>query len=94
MEEKGIKEAKELLRGVNKLVLIFLKEFKDGFQMEDIVTIFTKLALDKELRSAISGLDELKGEFQDISWEEGIELGQELLSLVPLIINELKNEKA
>ena len=89
-EEKGIKEARELLVGVNKLILIMLRELKDGFQMDDLVTIFTKLAMDKELRDAISDLDELKGEFQDISWDEGIELAQVLLSLVPDIIKELK----
>ena len=90
VEEKGIKEARELLVGVNKLILIMLRELKDGFQMDDLVTIFTKLAMDKELRDAISNLDELKGEFQDISWDEGIELAQVLLSLVPDIIKELK----
>ena len=90
VEEKGIKEARELLVGVNKLILIMLRELKDGFQMDDLVTIFTKLAMDKELRDAISDLDELKGEFQDISWDEGIELAQVLLSLVPDIIKELK----
>ena len=89
-EEKGIKEVRELLVGVNKLILIMLRELKDGFQMDDLVTIFTKLAMDKELRDAISDLDELKGEFQDISWDEGIELAQVLLSLVPDIIKELK----
>ena len=94
MEEKGIKETKELLKGINKLVLIFVREFKDGFQVEDLVTIFTKLAMDKELREAISGMDQLKGEFKDISLEEGIELGQELLSLVPKIIAELKDVKS
>ena len=89
-EDNGIKEARELLVGVNKLILIMLRELKDGFQMDDLVTIFTKLAMDKELRDAISDLDELKGEFQDISWDEGIELAQVLLSLVPDIIKELK----
>tara|TARA_R100000329_G_scaffold146339_1_gene132773 strand:- start:340 stop:624 length:285 start_codon:yes stop_codon:yes gene_type:complete len=89
-KEMGIEEAKELLIGINKLVLIFVRELKDGFQVEDLITIFSKLAMDKELRDAISGLDKLGGEFKDIDLAEGIELGQIALSMVPEVINELK----
>ena len=90
MEKKGIEEAKELMIGINKLVLIFVREFKDGFQGEDLVTVFSKLAMDKDLRNAVSGLDKLGGEFRDIDLSEGIELGQIALNLVPQVINELK----
>ena len=89
-KEMGIDEAKELLIGINKLVLIFVRELKDGFQVEDLITIFSKLAIDKELRDAIGGLDKLGGEFKDIDLAEGIELGQIALSMVPEVINELK----
>ena len=89
-KEMGIEETKELLIGINKLVLILVREFKDGFQVEDLVTIFSKLAMDKELRDAVSGLDKLGGEFKDIDLAEGIELGQIALNMVPQIINELK----
>ena len=90
-EKKGIEEAKELIKGVNKLIIILVREFKDGFQIEDLVSIFTQLATDKDLREAINGMDKLGGEFKDLDWSEGIELGQILLGLVPEIMKELKD---
>ena len=90
-EKKGIEEAKELIKGVNKLIIILVREFKDGFQIEDLVSIFTQLATDKDLREAINGMDQLGGEFKDLDWSEGIELGQILLGLVPEIMKELKD---
>ncbi|HAT63930.1 MAG TPA: hypothetical protein DCS66_04915 [Flavobacteriaceae bacterium] len=90
-EKKGIEEAKELIKGVNKLIIILVREFKDGFQIEDLVSIFTQLATDRDLREAINGMDQLGGEFKDLDWSEGIELGQILLGLVPEIMKELKD---
>lgn len=89
LEKKGIKEARELLVGINKIIIIMVREFKDGFQVSDLAALFT-LTMDSDLKNAVDGLEKLKGEFQDLDWEEGIELSGILLSLVPEIIKELK----
>jgi hypothetical protein len=91
MDEKvGIKESKELLKGVVVLSAILIEKLKDGFQVSDLPTILSRLGYDNDVRAALDGIGAIPSELKDLSLEESMELAMTLLSGAPLIINKLK----
>lgn len=90
LQKKGVKEAKELLNGVGVLVVMLLEQFKDGFQVEDLPVLLGKIAMNAELKEALSGVQNLPGEFKDLDINEGIELGAEVFKIVQKIFVVLK----
>ena len=70
-----IKETKEVIVAANKIILVVLGALKDGFQVEDIGVIVSKLVNDNaEILAAIQNFGQVPAEIKDISIEEGIEL--------------------
>jgi hypothetical protein len=73
LEDKAmeIKETKEVLIAVNTLVLLVVKQLKDGFQIEDLAPVLAKVFTDnKDLLDAIKGIDQVMLELKDLSFEE------------------------
>ncbi len=81
-----VKETKEALKAVVVLGQFVASRLKDGAQVEDLVALFTKLAVDPEFKAVldegIKGLDKVPEEIKDISFAEVVEL----LALLPEIL--------
>ncbi len=89
-KEHGIKETMELLKGIDALIVLFIKQFKDGFQVEDLAQILAAMAINPEFKDALAGIKKLPEEVKDIDLEEGLELGMFLLKNVPKYIEAAK----
>ena len=76
--EKGTKETKELLVGLNEVTVLLAKAFNDGVQAKDAVEVFDKLKNDPELSAKIlaayNDANLVSEEIKDLSLAEGIEL--------------------
>lgn len=74
---QGIKETKEALAFVVALIEAVAPELKDGFQVADVSTVVSKLALPEniaKLEAAVQGANLIGAEAQDIGIGEGFEL--------------------
>jgi len=89
-EQVGIKETKELLVGVLQVAQLLIERFKDGFQMEDLPVILSKLGFDPKFQEAMKGLNQLPKEVKDIDLNEGVELMMVLLVELPKILGAAK----
>ena len=91
MEEKrGIKESKELLRGCVVLFKLCVNRMKDGFQLDDLPVLLSKMGYDPELREAMKGVSKIPSEVKDLDLAEIMELASVLLKGVPEVFEELK----
>lgn len=75
MEQKGIKEIKELLAGVEVLAVAIKKVMKDGkVDLQDAAVLVELGAQFPVLMAAVEGIKEIPAEAKEISAEEAIEL--------------------
>lgn len=92
--EKGIKETKEALKGINELSLCLIKSFKDGVQTSDFMELFVKLQTDEDFKKALTdaadGIKEVPAEISDISMAEGVELAMVQIQYLPKLIEAFK----
>lgn len=90
-EEKiGIKETKELFEAVGVLVEVLIERLKDGFAVEDLASILSKVAFDQKVREGLKDLKKLPAEMKDLDLDEGIELAMILVAKVPKYIEAAK----
>ena len=99
MSEKSVKETKELLVGVNELVVLLLVHLKDGLQVsKDLPAIFSELVgnadLQAKLKAAYDGVSQVEAEVKDLSLQEAVELGLLQVQYVEKIIDALKKKDA
>lgn len=93
MENKGVKETKEVMVGFLVIASLMAKHFKDGVQVADFAQIMAKVAADEELKAKIEAaykdVELVKAEVSDLSMAEGFELVSaalpELMKLVEAI---------
>ena len=80
---ESIKETKELHAMVEELMLILMKNFKDGAQVSDALAIGTELLAKADIfKDGIDGLNKLPAEAKDYSPEEIMELGNLLIASI------------
>lgn len=89
-EKAGIKETKELMLGLEKLILLMLSRFKDGVGIDDMGVIMAAVFTNHEFRDAINGISNLKKEFSDLDAGEVVELVTISAQMVPKILATLK----
>ncbi len=93
-QAKGIKETKELLKGVFELAKVSSGVLKDGVQVQDLVDGYMKLASDPEKKAAIEaamgGIQEVPAEVQDIKLAEALELGIFVFQELPALLEAFK----
>jgi ATP-dependent 26S proteasome regulatory subunit len=99
MSEKSVKETKELLTGVNEVVILLLTHLKDGFQIsKDLPAIFAELVgngeLQAKLQKAYEGVGQVDDEIKDLNLQEAVELGLLQVQYVEKIIEALKKKDA
>jgi hypothetical protein len=94
MEEKGVKETKEVVLGFLAIASLMAKHFKDGVQVADFAQIMAKVAADEELKSKIEAaykdVELVKSEVVDLSLAEGIELVSSALPEVLKLVEAVK----
>ena len=93
--EIGVKETKEALLGLLKILPILLKQFKDGVQVaEDASALYEKIVKNEEIKAAIleayDGYDKVPEEVKDISILEFFQLVGAVTPEVIKIIEEIK----
>ena len=88
MEEKGIKELKELVSFIALFINATDKATKDGFDIGDIATFMVPLM---KAPQAFSGLSEAKLEYADLSSEEIMELNKVLADELDLESEKVEN---
>lgn len=95
VEPKGIKEAKELLIGVNDVSCLLIKHLKDGVQVKDAIALFNDImsndVLKNEIIEAVKGISSVPGELKDLDASEIVEIASLQVSLVPKIIGSFKS---
>lgn len=93
-EKQGIKEAKEVLDGLNEVALLVIGQAKDGIQASDAVAVVEKLLLDSEFKAklvaAVDGIGKVPSELADLDASEIFELGKFEFEQVKKIISALK----
>lgn len=90
-EKKGIKESQELIEVViGVLGPLFIKRFKDGFQVDDLSAIFAEIALNPEVKKGFEGLSEIPAEFADLDSGEIVQLVLAVVKQAPKLINSFK----
>lgn len=89
-EKKGIKETKEVLIALNELSLFIIERAKDGVGFDDAIALFGHSELKGKLLQAFDGVKDVKAELDNLSLEEGLELGQVQISYVPKIVAAVK----
>lgn len=91
---RSIEETKQALIAVNALSIYLIKQFKDGVQVQDFLSLYAKLTADEEFKRKMSdayvGIGEVPAELKDIDVAEIIELTSLQLSFLPSIINSIK----
>lgn len=83
---KGIKELAEALDFVGLIVLDFIKEAKDKFEVGDIISVFLRWSQDEDrkkiLNAGVKGLNQIPAEVANLSFKEGFALFERLLNTV------------
>lgn len=92
----GIKETKELLIGINEVVVFLVTIFKDGLDLEDFGAIWRKLVDDKDFRSkleaAYGDFSKVSEEFSDLNLAESMEILKIQADYVTKIMEALKKK--
>lgn len=77
MEQKGIKETKEMVKALLEISSVLATQFKDGIQAVDAIEIVKKCMtpdLEKMIVNAYNGANDIPLEVKDLSLSEGLEL--------------------
>ena len=86
MNQHGIEELKELVDGVEVLLLFILQQAADGIDWTDATALVAKIMTDKEfsekLAEAFGGLGEMKEELFDLDYKEAVQIAQYVLAKV------------
>ena len=94
METVGIKETKEVLVALNKLVIKIAPIVIDGLSVSDLVAALTDINGDPvakaELEAALADIKQVPVEIKDLTISEGIELGMVQAQAVPALIAAFK----
>ena len=92
----GVQEISEALVGVNELAVYLAGALKDGFQLDDAMDLWKKLADDDEFKGklsrAVDGLGHVSAEFKDVDAGEGLELACLQLDYLPKLLDAFKKE--
>ncbi len=87
MEDKlGVKETKEVLIALLKISGLLFEQLKDGFQMEDLPVILSKMGYSPEVRLAMEGLRHVPEEVKDLDMAEGFELAMVVMEELPNVL--------
>jgi hypothetical protein len=71
MEEKGVKELLELVKGLKELGLVVKAVLKDGkINLDDLGALTGLLAKQQDLVNAFQGLSDVDEELKDLSLDE------------------------
>jgi hypothetical protein len=93
---KGIKEVKELVKGLFELSKVSAAELVDGFQAQDIINGYVKISADPvkkaALEEALKGIQEIPAEMKDISFAEGLELAIFVMQEMPSLLEAFKKK--
>lgn len=94
MGERGVKETKEFLALLAKVVPVLIVRFKDGVGLDDVMALLEVWKTDEELKAAIKagvdGAKEIPEEIKDFQVEEVLELVPEFKDLIVNTLNALK----
>lgn len=92
--ELTIKETKEVLVALNKLVIKLAPIVIDGLTVSDVVAAFNAINSDPvakaEFEAALADIKAVPAEIKDISLSEGLELGMLQLQALPALIAAFK----
>lgn len=93
-ELHGIKETKEVLAALNKLVIVLAPILIDGIQLSDVVAGFNALNNDPvvkaEIEAALKDIHLVPEEIKDINLAEGVELAMIQVQALPALIAAFK----
>lgn len=93
-EESGIVVCKEILGGINSLVLVLVSAFKDGIQLADVPVVISSILADEKIKCLFTDLftkiSEIKSELSELDSQEIVELVVMEAAFVPEIIKALK----
>lgn len=86
-EQIGVKETKELVVGLLKILTVMVKQFKDGAQASDAAELYENIVKNPEVKAAImaayEGYDKVPEEVKDTSV---IEFAQLVGASIPELI--------
>lgn len=95
---QGIKESKELLKGVSALVQVIAPDLIDGLSLDDLMKIFAKYQADAAKKAAIEAalkdIQAVPAEIKDLSLVEGVDLVVVLAQELPAILDAFKKPEA
>jgi hypothetical protein len=90
----GIKETKEVLAALNKIVIKLAPVFIDGLQLSDVAAGFAALNNDPlakaEIEAALADIKAVPSELKDINLSEGVELAMLQVQQLPALIAAFK----
>jgi hypothetical protein len=93
---QDVKETKELIKGILEVVKVSAEVFKDGFQAQDIVDGYMKLAADPvkkaALEAALANVGEVPEELKDVSLAEGVEILVVVAQELPALLEAFKKK--
>jgi len=89
-EKRGIESLELGIKAFLTLGVICAEEFKDGFQISDLLHIFQKIQDHPEIVEAFRHLKEIPGDASDLDSEEMVKLASLMLLFVPKFITALK----
>jgi hypothetical protein len=88
-EKLGIKETKELLKGLSLLGALVAKRLKDGVDLDDAAAIASALLLDAEFRAIVEAaadrIEMVDDELADLDFSEGLEIAAEIPAILKSI---------
>jgi hypothetical protein len=95
-ELHGIKNTKEVLIAMLKIMPILVKQFKDGVQVQDALEIYAKIMADEQLKlilvEAFKDYQMVEKEVKDLDAKEVVELIMAILPEIMVLLEELKNK--
>jgi hypothetical protein len=95
---KGVKEIKELVKGIFELSKISAVELMDGFQAQDLINGYVKVSADPvkkaALEEALKGIQEVPNEVKDLSFAEGLEIAIFVMQEMPALLEAFKKKAA
>ena len=95
--KEGVQETKEALIGLNEVSLELAKQFKDGVQVTDFTSLYSKITSDEAFKAkvlaAYEGYQKIPAEVKDIDAGEGLEIASVQLEYLPKFLDAFQSEK-